>query len=65
MKTVFHNSKSRHPEVKAAVAHLVLLVLALGAEFGIKFVYESFSQSFAVVIMFSLIMIIACVQEGR
>ena len=29
MNTVFHKSKSRHPEVKAAVAHLVLLVLAL------------------------------------
>ena len=33
MKTIFHNTKSPHPEVKAAVLHLVLLVLALGAEF--------------------------------
>ena len=65
MKTVFHKSKSRHPEIKVAVAHLVLLVLALRAEFVTMFVYKSFSQSFAVRIMLSSIMIIACAQEGR
>ena len=38
MKTVFHNLKSRHPEIKTAVAHLVLLVLALRAQRSTKFV---------------------------
>ena len=42
MTTVFHNLESRHSEVKAAVAHLVLLVLALRAEFVIMLVYKFF-----------------------
>ena len=42
MKTVFHKLKSRHPEIKVAVAHLVLLVLALRAEFVIMLVYKFF-----------------------
>ena len=49
MKTVLHNLKSRHPEVKEVGAHLVLLVLALGAggrsKCVIMFNYESLSES--------------------